>query len=143
MRLVFGPLALEKPDLSGRLEVLVGVIADFRIEIGGRPFFHEPEFPVVELAACLQQWLADLDQGTIADFVYDSMEADEPLLLFRQRDDGWNVSSPWQQYEDTSILATDEVRDAARRFVQEVQTAAATELKLDVGPWIDADPARA
>lgn len=136
MKLVFGRLRADRPALESRWDVLLGIVADFSILVGGRRLLHEKMFPVVELAASLKRWLDDLDRGATGDFSYESMESAEgPLLQFLRRDAGWNVRSALQEYEEEQVLTTDEIRNAASQFVEDVLRATALQLNLEVGRW--------
>jgi hypothetical protein len=117
--------------------VLLGVVANLSIVVGQRCLLREEMFPVVELAAALRRWLDDLDRGSVRDFSYESMESAEgPLIQFLRQDAGWRVCSPLQEFEEIRLFTTDDVRDAARQFVEDVQRAAAVQLNLDVSRWI-------
>jgi len=137
MKLIFGPLRVDRPALESRWDVLLGVVAELSIFIGSRCLLREEMFPVVELAESLARWLSDLDRGVVADFSYESMESAEgPLLQFVRCDAGWTVRSPLQEYQHEQVLMTESVCNAARRFVEEVQRSAAAQLNLEVGQWI-------
>lgn len=134
---VIGPLALDRPAVQARLDVLLGVVADFVILLEGRRWLREEMFPVLELVASLIPWLDDVDRGAVRDFSYESLEAAEgPLIEFLRHGVGWRVRSPWQAFEEERVLATEEVRDAARQLVDDVRRAAASTLNLDVDRWI-------
>jgi hypothetical protein len=139
MKLVFGPLRADRPALESRWDVLLGVVADLSIVVEERRLLHEEMFPIVELAASFRRWLDDLDRGSVRDFSYESMESAEgPLIQFLRQDAGWRVRSPLQEFEEIRSFTTDEVRDAALQFVEDVQRAAAVQLNLEVGRWITA-----
>jgi hypothetical protein len=139
MRIIFDALRLDRPALKSRWDVLLGVVADFSIVIGERLLLHEEMFPILELARALKHWSDDCDGGVIRDFSYQSMESAEgPLLEFVQRDNGWSVRSPHLEYSEERVLTFDEVRDAARQFVEDAQRAAATQLGLEVDRWLPA-----
>src|SRR5467141_4146201 len=71
----FDRLRAEGP-LDHRHELL-NIQADLRIAVGGREWFSQPMFPVVELAAAADRWLS---RG--GDFVFESMEAEESPFLW-------------------------------------------------------------
>ena len=52
--------------LHHRYKKLLNIQADLRITVGGREWFSQPMFPVVELAAAADRWLS---RG--GDFVFD------------------------------------------------------------------------
>jgi hypothetical protein len=134
MRFIFGTLRTDRPALESRWDVLLGVVADFSIVIGERLLLHEEMFPILELAMALKRWNDDHDGGVIRDFSYESMESAEgPLLQFLRKDNGWNVRSPHQEFEEERLFTTDEIRDATHQFVEDVQRAAAAQLGLEVG----------
>lgn len=134
--LALGPLRLERPRVTTRWDVLLGVVADFSLHVGARRLIYEESFPVVELVVALQGWLRDLRHGLVRSFSYESMEsADGSLLDFVREGPGWAVRSRLQEYEEGRVLTTDELRGAAERFVKDVERAAASELGLDIRRW--------
>lgn len=50
LRLGFANLRLERSDPRDRFDLLLGVVADFSLEMGNQPLYSEPDFPVVELS---------------------------------------------------------------------------------------------
>jgi hypothetical protein len=136
MRLTIGKLSTDRPTLKSWWDVLLGVVADFSVEIRGRRLMHETMFPVVELAAALKRWITDLDSGSDHEFSYESMEAEGPLLQFVQHNSGWKVQSPLQTFSFEHVLTVEEIETAAKRFIEEVRRATRSELKLDVDQWL-------
>lgn len=139
MKLLIGPLQLDRPAIEDRWDVLLGVVADFSVNSGERRLLHEEMFPVVELSVALGRWLDELDTGVINDFSFESLEsAAGPLLQFVRKDDAWTIHSPLQEFEDEHTFTTEQVRGAAHEFIEDVRRAAAAQLNLELDRWLRA-----
>ena len=59
---------------------------------------------VVELAIQLGKWLEAVRHGHMRDFVYDSIDHDEPLLNFSVHENGVQLYSNWQEFEVKELV---------------------------------------
>jgi len=126
----FDRLRAEGP-LDHRHELL-NIQADLRIAVGGREWFSQPMFPVVELAAAADRWLS---RG--GDFVFESMEAEEsPFLWVRDVAGGCVVGAAWQVFEERRPLSCEQVRKAWAHFVNQVVEEVRVRLGVDVRPLL-------
>jgi hypothetical protein len=107
---------------------LLRINADFKITIGGRVWFSEPDFPVVELAVAAQKWL--LRGG---DFEFETMEAAEaPFLWVRGTADGCELGAVWQAFVVDAPLPCDSLQAEFARFVTAVDQRVRDELNIDI-----------
>ena len=74
MEMTYDELRADELRGTTQADVLVALDAHLRLVDGGQTVFHEPGFPVVELARDLRKWL---DDGCRSDFVFDSMSYEE------------------------------------------------------------------
>jgi len=66
-------------------------------------FFDDPYMNLLEFAACLYKWL--YISGGVNDFAFESVDHDEPILVFKRIDKGkWVVDSIWRRGE--ALLVT-------------------------------------
>ncbi len=121
MTLSFAEPRKEDRDLPGPYELLLGIDATLRLTSrDGRIVYEEVLFPIVELAVALEDWLAS-GLGAGQDFSFDSMESDEPGLVWcRARGDGWNVGALDEESPDLTIYDNEEVAVLFGRYVQGV-----------------------
>ena len=127
----FDRLRAEGP-LDHRHEKLLNIQADLRITVGGREWFSQPMFPVVELAAAADRWLS---RG--GDFVFETMEAEEsPFLWVRDEAGGCTVGAAWQVFEERRPLSREQVRNAWARFVDHVVEEVRVRLGVDARPLL-------
>jgi hypothetical protein len=107
---------------------LLRISADFRITIGGRVWFSEPDFPVVELAVAAQGWL---QSG--GDFEFATMEAAEtPFLWIRGTAEGCELGAVWQAFVADAPLPCDSLRAEFARFVTAVDQRVRGELNINI-----------
>ncbi len=129
--LEFSGLRTEGP-LNDRYEKLSNIQADLRITVGGREWFSQPMFPIVELAAAVHRWL-----GRGGDFVFETMEAEEsPFLWVRNEAGGCMVGAAWQVFEEKRPLSCEQVRSAWAQFVDRVVEGVRVRLGVDVRPLL-------
>lgn len=75
-----------------QFEVLLRIVSDFAITIDATPIFSEREFPFIELASAVAEWLPAWDTRN---FVFTSMDsATEGIVYFhKQSPNVWLVGS--------------------------------------------------
>lgn len=117
-------------DPKASWQLLLRVTADFVVFIGGRHFYMESDFPVIEFAAHAAEWL----RGGGRDFLYVSMEsAEEPLLAFYQlTDDQFRAYSPHQMFEMMATVDGEKLRGALMSFNEELSRSVGSELALSI-----------
>lgn len=83
---------------------------DFKITINKELFFDEPYFPIIEFMKVVLPWM-NTDETT--PMLYNTVEAEEnPLISFTKTIDGWNVFSPWQEYNCNLCFSKEELAAA-------------------------------
>jgi len=89
-------------------QLMLGVVATFRISLNNKLLFEEAEFPVVEFAVQLAAWFPD---GFLAEnaFIYTSMESEiKEFIWLRPSDTGWNIGSEFAPLPfDASVTERD------------------------------------
>ena len=131
----FNDLRSERPAPAHPADVLVGVTADFELVTDRGLIYSEPDFPVVELAAELTDWL---DEGVMQgqDFEFDSMETPEPgWIWIRQTDDGWRVGSINQHQMDPEARDLAEVRTAVQAFLSTLECELRERWGIELDPY--------
>jgi hypothetical protein len=130
-------LRFERDDPKDRFDLLLGVCAELTVRVDNRVLYEEPDFPVVELALQLAGWSrTGLQDHT--DFEFESMESDEPgLIWFRAADNGYRIGSLYQDFPAMTIWDCDRVRQVVEGFVTELQRRCREELQIDVTPLLD------
>ena len=78
-------------------------------------------FPWSSSALAMRGWLdRGLPKGE--EFSYDSVEADEPGLIWsRPEGGGWRVGALYQEYPEVTVWSRDEVTQVFRDFVERVE----------------------
>ena len=105
-----------------RLYDLMRIDHDFKITIDSRVFFHEPLFPILELAQYCLTWRENPNQ----DFIYNTIESEEnPLLAFQRRGDAWQICSVWQEFECETPFCFTEVIAFVDLIIQKAVKASA------------------
>ncbi len=113
--------AVQERPIRNRWDLLLGVVATFRILILGEVIYEEHLFPIVELRAQLARWLVS-GFPLAEDFEFVSMESDEPgLVWIRAQPSGdWRVGSAQQDKPSPALLVREDVAEAGIDFVKEV-----------------------
>ncbi|MTD13461.1 hypothetical protein GIS00_05815 [Nakamurella sp. YIM 132087] len=120
MHLDFTGAGYDLPAVSDSNDVLIGVVATFRLYVAGRLIVSEPEFTIVELRTELLRWLADPS----GDFEFLTVEHDEPGLVWirRQPSGQWRVGSIWQSEIGSEELGFEAVSEACSAFAAAVES---------------------
>lgn len=122
MRLEFSNVHFER-EIRTKWDVLLRILGDFAVSVGGRIIYREVDFCLVEFAVALGNWLViATDLGP--DFVYTSLESEtEGLVRFTRLTPGaWRVTAAHQEQEAVVSLTTIEVKDAALAYIGELRT---------------------
>ena len=90
---------------------------DLQIYVNGALYLAYSYMNVVELAIQLGKWLDSFRHGVKRDFIYESIDHDEPILLFTMEQDGIRVSAPWQQFEVLEPLPINVVETAVKAYL--------------------------
>lgn len=140
----FEHLRCDRPVFATRWDLLLGIVAEFSIVIDERHLYYEEEFPVVEFAAQLHEWLRKLGEGQKQDFVYQSMESEESCLIkFSRAPDGWHLGSPLQRYHEPGAFDCHDVIERSREFIRLLASEIKTRLTIDIGPVLATGEKRA
>lgn len=110
----------ERPVLRDKFDLLLGIVATLEILVAGKLLYREQMFPIVELRAALERWLA---AGLPArrDFEFQSMESDEGALVWlRSVGSAWRIGSIHQAFPAMTELSDETVASLVRSFIKEV-----------------------
>jgi len=133
LSLSFSDARFERSSPSDKYDLLLGVVATFVASVDGRTLYMEEGLPIVELQDQLARWSVDGIAGS-EDFAYDSLEAEEPGLLWFRHDveGGWRVGSLFQDYIEMTVWSDAEVREVVTRFVENVDQWVESNLRVRV-----------
>lgn len=83
-------------------ELLYLIEGNLQIHRGTECFFDDPYMNLLEFAVCLHKWLCI--SGAINDFIFESIDHDEPILVFRRiNKEKWVVDSIWRRGEELLV----------------------------------------
>ncbi|MDP3487844.1 MAG: hypothetical protein Q8S19_07930 [Bacillota bacterium] len=87
---------------AGGVAVLYQIEGYFAISIVAKRFLEDPYMNLLELAACFYKWL--YIHGAASDFVFVSIDHDEPILVFAQvGEEIWTVDSIWKKGDQLQV----------------------------------------
>lgn len=96
-------------------EILL-IVGEFKIIINKETFFAEPYFPILEFMKVALRWV-NIDETT--PMIYNTVETEEnPLISFTKTIDGWNIFSPWQEFNCNLCFSKDELAIAIIQLKQ-------------------------
>ncbi|MCQ4085670.1 hypothetical protein [Saccharibacillus sp. JS10] len=115
-------------------KTLHDVDGNFQIYINQQIYFDEEEFLLLEFGILLNEWITKIDRGEKIDFIYHSIENEEPIMEFRYVDSGWEVASDWGNFEKHIYLSHSILLKAIRIFLNELNKSLKKnyELQLDM-----------
>jgi len=110
----------ERALLRDKYDLLLGIVATLQIWVDGKLLYREEVFPVVELRAALERWLA-VGLPARRDFEFQSMESDEEALIWlRSVGSTWRIGSIHQEFPAMNELDDKTVIALTRTFIEEV-----------------------
>lgn len=116
MKLEFSDARIDG-TLKTHWDALLRAVATFEVEVGGRRWYREEHFCLVEFAAALVEWLGSLENAPV-DFFYTSLESAEPELLrfHLVGSDLWQLKARHEAYREVRRFSTAEVRRASEEY---------------------------
>ena len=110
----------------GKYRWTLGLDAPFLLVADQKNVLFEPLFPIVELYECLWEWFSS---GSVDDFVYTSLEADEEGLVEFRRvgEDKGSVWSAWTLLKTAPILEWSAIVQAASGYMRNLEHRIAAE----------------
>jgi hypothetical protein len=134
LRFSFADLHPDATGLFGDLDWLLRFVAgSFEVWVDGELLFDEPEFPVLELARVLKEWLArDFTEGRALD--YEVSGGAPGTLTIRQDAGRWQIDSVHRPAEKPlpPRLTDDDLRSGVRSFIDDLARQTQREYDYDV-----------
>ena len=125
MKLSFSNARLDAGAPAPPFTFWLGPVGTIEFSIDGQLFYRDEEFPLVELALSLEEWL----QSDSADFTFVSIESDgQPILWANQKQDGWHVGAVDQLFDDAEPHDHSEIVRAFAGYVGAVNSWTKAEL---------------
>jgi hypothetical protein len=85
--------------------LFVTIEGTLQIHINNDLHFDEPEVMLVELAGVITDWLADIRSNKNKDFIYETMDHNEPILKFNYFDNEcYQIDSIWAKMDGIYLL---------------------------------------
>ena len=114
----------QKKYLTAYLE---GVLQIF---IGSKLFFNQSGILLIEFAIVIRQWLTKIKKGRMIDFMYETMDYDEPILrIIHTNDNNFLIESVWQEIEVKEQLQEADIFTEFEKYLENLSDA----LKLQLG----------
>jgi hypothetical protein len=135
----FTNLTHERPGSQRPWDTVLGVVADLSIEVDGHEWYSEPMFPILEFAQQLTAWCAQPPDER-ADFLYETMESEDQLVQFHRYGTRWSLLAPFQKFQVSRSLEVDEIDDACRQYIGDVEKTVLEQFRLDVRALIRQNP---
>lgn len=116
---------------TGELELYLGVNGEIKLYENQHVLYSEVEFPLVEFAVKIQNWLY-LNNPNL-DFSYDSIESeDEGLIWFRLEPAGWRLGSVHQEECSAKAYTFPQISEACEKFIQCLTNELQTKFGIDI-----------
>lgn len=122
------PTSEQKDYLTAYLE------GSLKISVDRVLFLNQHGILLLELAIVINKWLTDFTTGLNKDFIYESMDHDEPIFtIIYVRDGYYRIESIWQENLVTRPISMREVIAAFKKYLTELRQILRlkTNIKLD------------
>ena len=102
----------------------------FKIMFNNIIFFYQPGILLIEFAILIDKWLERNKLDEFADFIFETMDNDEPILSFEYvKADFYRVESIWKETEVDELIPKKEIINAFEKYLVDLEA----ELKLKTG----------
>jgi len=93
-------------------------------------FFNQPGTLLIEFAMLIDKWLDKVKVDEFANFTFDTMDNDEPILSFDYvKGDFYKIDSIWKDAEVEELISKQEIINAFEKYIDTLEV----ELKLKTG----------
>jgi hypothetical protein len=100
-------------------------------------FFHQPGIPLIEFAKSVHSWLVDSKTNEQAEFSYESMDFDEPILLIQYfEDDRYKLDSIWKEKDFVRFLSKDEIVGAFEEYLKNLSQVVEQGMKINLESFL-------
>jgi hypothetical protein len=84
-------------------------------------FFNQPGILLVEYAIVINKWLNKVKEGAIIDFVYDTMDHDQPILsIILVKNEYYKIDSIWKEEEVNTLLSKAELINVFEKYLNDL-----------------------
>lgn len=92
-----------------------------KIFVCNKIFFDQSGILLIEFAISINNWLRNIKQGEIVDFIYLSMDNDEPILFINHVvDNNYKINSIWQEVEVSEFLIMEDIVIEFENFLDDL-----------------------
>jgi len=100
--------------LEGTLEISFGNIL----------FFSQPGILLIEFASFIHKWLDKIESAGKANFIYETMDHDEPILTIKYvKDENYRIDSIWREKEMTQMISKKEIITEFKKYLDNLNDA--------------------
>lgn len=93
-------------------------------------FFNQSGILLIEFAILIDKWLERIKVDEFADFIFETMDNDEPIISFEYvKEDFYNIESIWKETEIIELISKTEIINAFEKYLVNLEL----ELKLKTG----------
>jgi hypothetical protein len=135
----FTHVKCESEEIRTKIDLLLGVTAQFEISVDDRILYFEESFPIVEFRTQLLNWLRN-DFVEFEDFDFQSMESEEEGLVWfhRQPSGQWRVGSAFEEFIEFRTLLDNDVSHIVESYVAVVDSWALENLDVNIDSFLTA-----
>lgn len=101
-----------------------------RIKFNDLTFFCQSEILLIEFAILIYRWLQRIKVDRYADFIFETMDNDEPILSLEcVKEDLYRIESIWKERDFTELISKEDIINAFEKYLISLQK----ELLLKIG----------
>lgn len=131
INLEFARLRSDRQRFRDQLEVQVAITADIQLSDDDGLIYEEVDFPVIELALHLSEWLRNGEPNGL-DFEFDSMETPETgWIWIRRYNTGWRLGSIHQERPAITVHSSNDMATGLNEFIARLRRAVHDKFGLD------------
>ncbi|MBY0434095.1 MAG: hypothetical protein K2U26_08310 [Cyclobacteriaceae bacterium] len=93
-------------------------------------FFNQSGILLIEFAILIDKWLESIKVDAFADFIFETMDNDEPIVSFEYvKADYYRIESIWKESAVVELISKEEITNAFEKYLIDLEF----ELKLKTG----------
>ena len=101
-------------------------------------FFKEPDILLAEFAVCILKWLKKANSGNYENFVYETMDHDEPIIqMIYTPNNSFKIDSIWKNKAINNLHKAEEIVSGFEKFIENFKKELLVKYNINLNSFID------
>jgi len=125
---------IEIPNSNQKTYLVAYLEGTMKIFIEDVLFFNQSNILLLEFAVTINSWLRDVKSGKDTDFIYETMDHEEPIITIKQvQREEYEIDSIWKEENvEKTIISKSEVVISFQNYLEELNKTIKTKINIEL-----------